>query len=251
MTRGGRWVWAAALVCAAVLGGAAAWAAEKAPAPAAAKAEAKAADEEGFVAIFNGKDLTGWAGDPNFWSVQDGAIVGQTTKEKPTKGNTFLIWQGGQPGDFELRMKFKLENHNSGIQFRSKQVPGNFVVGGYQADMDGRNSYTGMLYEEKGRGILGRRGTKLVIEPDGKKNAVGKTCTEEEFKKAFKTGDWNEFVIVAKGDEMKLSINGVPTFELTDKQESKRAMKGIIALQLHAGPPMKVAFKDIRLKELK
>ncbi len=217
-----------------------------APAPA-AKADA---DEPGFVKLFNGKDLTGWAGDPNFWSVQDGAITGQTTKDKPTKGNTFLVWKAGEMKDFELRMKFRLENHNSGVQFRSKQFAGNFVVGGYQGDIDEKNTYTGMLYEEKGRGILGKRGTKLEIDAAGKKVVKGETCTEKEFGEKIKKGDWNDFTILGKGNVLTLWVNGVMTFELTDNQEAKRAMSGILALQLHAGPPMKVQFKDIRMKTL-
>ena len=219
-------------------------AAEEKAAPA-----APGAAEAGFVPIFNGKDLAGWEGNPDFWSVQDGAITGQTTKEKPAKGNTFLIWKGGEVKDFELRLEFKLENHNSGIQFRSKDR-GNFVVGGYQADMDGGNRYTGMLYEEKGRGIMAKRGTKVVVHPDGKLEVVGKTVTEQEFAQKFKAGDWNDFTIIAKGNQLTLMVDGLVTSEMTDNQEAKRAMSGILALQLHAGPPMKVQFRNLRLKTL-
>jgi hypothetical protein len=204
----------------------------------------------GFKSLFNGKDLTGWEGSPDFWSVKDGVITGQTTAEKPTKGNTFLIWKGGTLGDFELHIKWKLLAHNSGIQYRSKDY-GNFVVGGYQADMDYGNSYTGILYEEKGRGILVKRGEKLLVQADGKKDVQGKTAEEKAILDALKKDDWNEYVITGKGSHVTQVLNGVTTVDLTDEQEDKRALTGILALQLHAGPPMVAQFKDVFLKELK
>src|SRR5262245_2286044 len=120
---------------------------------------ARADDEAGFVKIFNGKDLTGWDGDPRFWSVTDGCIVGETTADNPTKGNTFLIWRQGPVDDFVLRTSFKLAAHNSGIQYRSKELD-KWVMGGYQADFEEGETYSGILYEERGRGILALRGTK-------------------------------------------------------------------------------------------
>ena len=140
-----------------------------------------AADEAGFVSLFDGKTLEGWAGKPQFWSVKDGAITGQTTADNPTKGNTFLIWRGGKVADFELRLKFRMVGGNSGIQYRSEDK-GDFVVGGYQADMDAGMHFIGILYEERGRGILAKRGQKLVVSEDGKKSvAAEKTCDEKEF----------------------------------------------------------------------
>src|SRR5579872_1252048 len=139
------------------------------------------AQEAGYTSMFNGRDLTGWDGVHELWSVQDGAIVGQTTPEQPAKENTFLVWTNGQPGDFEMRATFKIRPNspdgfaNSGIQYRSKIVkPSYWVVAGYQADMEAGPNYTGMLYEEKMRGILAKRGEKVVIGPDGKINVVGK-----------------------------------------------------------------------------
>ncbi len=205
---------------------------------------------EGFKSLFNGKDLTGWEGNPDFWSVRDGVITGQTTAEKKTKGNTFLIWKAGTLKDFELRIKWKLGAHNSGIQYRSKDR-GNFVVSGYQADMDYGNRFTGILYEEKGRGILVKRGTKVVVQANGKKVVEGQTAEDKAIVGAIKKDDWNEYVIVAKGNHVTQTLNGVTTVDLTDNQEDKRALSGILALQLHAGPPMIVQFKDIYLKELK
>jgi hypothetical protein len=206
--------------------------------------------ESGFVSMFDGKSLDGWAGNPEFWSVQDGAITGQTTAEKPTKGNTFLIWRGGQPGDFELRLKFRLADvgsGNSGVQYRSQELDG-FVVGGYQADMDLGNSYTGILYEERGRGIIGARGKKTEIKADGKVEVVGTLDDEKALLASLKRGDWNEYTIIAKGNALIQRINGFTSMELTDNQEAKRRLDGVIAFQLHAGPPMLVQFRDIRIR---
>jgi len=211
---------------------------------------AVAVAEEGFETIFDGKTLSGWEGKKEFWSVRDGVITGQTTSDNPTKGNTFLIYRGGEVGDFELRCKFRIEGGNSGVQYRSTDL-GDFVVGGYQADIDAAFKWVGILYEEKGRGILAKRGEKVHVAADGKKEVVAKTATEEEILAALKKDDWNEYVITARGNMLSQSINGVVTIQLIDDQKDKRKMKGILALQLHAGPPMLVQFKDLELKQLK
>lgn len=209
----------------------------------------QANDEAGFQPIFDGKTLKGWEGKPGFWTVEDGAITGRTTKENPTKGNTFLIWRDGELKDFELRLKFRIENHNSGIQYRSKDL-GKFVVGGYQADFESGEKWTGILYEEKGRGILAKRGTKVVIDENGNKQVVGKTADSKAILDSIKKQGWNEYTIVAKGNHLVQKVNGLVTVDVTDKQASKAAKSGILALQLHAGPPMVVQFKDVRLKTL-
>jgi len=213
--------------------------------------------EAGFVEIFNGKDLTGWEGNPKLWSVQDGAITGQTTAENSTKGNTFLIWTNGTVADFELHCSYKLTPGdskgfaNSGIQYRSKVAnPANWVVHGYQADMEAGPSYSGILYEEGGRGILAQRGEKVVVPQDGKKQVVGSVGNAAEIGAAIKKGDWNDYVIIAQGNHLQQFINGKQTMDLVDEEEAKRAMSGILALQLHAGPPMMAQFKNIRLKKL-
>jgi hypothetical protein len=219
--------------------------------PAAKKAAAKKDKDAGFVSLFDGKTLKGWEGKEQFWSVKDGTITGETTADNPTKGNTFLIWRDGKVGDFELRCKFRIRNHNSGIQYRSKEL-GDFVVAGYQADIDGTGKFLGILYEEKGRGILAQRGTKVEITADGKKKVVGKTDDGDAVLKSFQNAKdgWNEYVIIAKGNHLVQKINGLTTIELVDHQTEKAAKSGILALQLHAGPPMQVQFKDIRLKRL-
>ena len=208
-----------------------------------------AADEADFKPLFNGQDLSGWDGNKQFWSVKDGAITGQTTPENPTKGNTFLIWRGGEVGDFELRLSYKIVGGNSGIQYRSKDL-GNWVVGGYQGDFEAGDTYSGILYEEKGRGILAQRGQKVVIDEEGKKQAET-IADSKELQANIKKEDWNEYVIIAAGNHLTHKINGRVTAEVIDNQTSKRATSGILALQLHAGPPMTVQFKDIRIKQLK
>jgi len=223
-------------------------------------ATAATAAEVGFKPLFNGKDLAGWEGLPQFWSVKDGAITGQTTAENPTRGNTFLVWRGGTVGDFELRLSYKIVGNNerkqanSGIQYRSKVTDEKaFVVGGYQADFEAGKTYSGILYEERGRGILAQRGQKTVIkEVDGKHKveAAGTVGKSDEIQAKIKDEDWNDYVVIAKGNHLQHFINGVQTVDVVDEQPSKAAKYGILALQLHAGPPMTVQFRNIRLKEL-
>jgi hypothetical protein len=201
-----------------------------------------------WIELFDGKTLDGWSGNPRFWSVQDGVITGQTTPDNPTKGNTFLVWKGGTVGDFELTLDFRLVGGNSGIQYRSKEMD-KWVIGGYQADFDAGGKFSGILYEERGRGILARRGTKVVIEQNGDKKVVGKTTDEKSILAAIKKEDWNQYTIIAKGNHLIHKINGMVTVEVTDNQEDKRRMSGLLALQLHQGPPMLVQFRNIRWKK--
>jgi hypothetical protein len=203
-----------------------------------------------YKALFDGKSLAGWEGNTKFWSVKDGTITGQTTRENPTAGNTFLIWRGGEVKDFELHLKFKIVGGNSGIQYRSVDK-GNHVVNGYQADIDSGETYIGILYEEGGRGILAQRGEKVEVAADGKKNVTGKTGDSKEIAAAVKKEDWNDYVVIAKGNHLVQKINGLTTIEVTDNESSKAKSDGILALQLHAGPPMTVQFKDVMFKELK
>jgi hypothetical protein len=215
--------------------------------------------EEGFTSMFNGKDLTGWDGSAALWSVRDGAITGQTTRENPAKENTFLVWTGGQPGDFEMRCSFRIEANNSagfansGVQYRSKVVkPAYWVVAGYQADMEAGPQYTGQLYEEKGRGILAWRGQKVRIHADGTKEVTGSFGSLADLEKEIHKDGWNEYVIIAKGNHLQQFINGKEMMDVVDEQTEKAATAGVIALQLHAGPPgkceMTVQFKDLRIR---
>lgn len=218
---------------------------------------ASGAADVGFKSLFNGTDLSGWEGKPNFWSVKDGAITGETTKDNPTVGkNTFLIWRNGIVDDFELRLSFRIVANNnkgfanSGIQYRSKELP-DWVVSGYQADFEAGTTYSGILYEERGRGILAQRGQKTVVGTNGKPEVTGSVGKSEEIQAAIKKEQWNDYVIVAKGNHVTHTINGLTTVDVTDNDEKSRAASGILALQLHAGEPMLVQFKDIRLKRTK
>ena len=214
----------------------------------------------GETQLFNGKDLAGWKGQPEFWSVKDGAITGQTTKEVAVKENTFLIWDG-TVGDFELTYKYKIVDENgkadgfgnSGVQYRSKVVkPEYSVVSGYQADFEVGKKYSGILYEEKGRGILAERGQKVTITDGEKPNKPTITVTGEvgksaEIQAGINPAEWNEYVIIAQGGHLQHFINGKQTVDVTD-ETAVGAKTGLLALQLHAGKPMTVQFKDLVLK---
>lgn len=221
--------------------------------PALAVANGIAQQEKGFFPLFNGKNLENWDGNPKFWSVEDGAITGTTTKENPTRGNTFLIWRGGVMDDFELRLKVKIVGGNSGIQYRSEDR-GNWVVSGYQADFDAGGRFSGILYHERGRGILAQRGQKTVITREGGKHKVTVVQSLEDpadILAAIRPEQWNDYKIIAKGYEFTHAINGKVAVEAVDRDEQGRRSSGILALQLHAGPPMRIQFKDIRIKPLK
>jgi putative heme-binding domain-containing protein len=219
--------------------------------------------EPGFKKLFNGHDLTGWAGRPEHWSVQEGAITGRTTKEHPAQGNNFLIAKAGEKNlivdDFELRFSYRVQANNqsgfanSGMQYRSKDL-GNFVVGGYQADIEAGNTYSGILYDEAGgaggRGVMAERGELVTWSKDGQKTVTGRLGKSEDIQAKIKANDWNDYVIIAQGNRLQHFINGVQTVGVVDETEGKRLVSGIIALQLHAGEPMTAQFKDIRIKSL-
>jgi hypothetical protein len=210
--------------------------------------------------IFNGKDLTGWDGDPRLWSVKDGVIHGETTAENPAKGNTFIIWQDGTLKDFELRLSFRCNAaNNSGIQYRSKHITekvGNkWVVRGYQHEIRNENklpNVSGFIYDEGGkRGRICLVGEKASWEKEGKKKSEEALISEKEFAELFKLDDWNEVVIVAKGNHIQHFLNNRLILDFTDNAPDLALSEGVLALQLHAGNPMWTEFKDIRLKELK
>jgi hypothetical protein len=211
-------------------------------------AGAQAADEP--QSIFNEKDLSGWEGDPNVWSVEDGAIVGRTTAEAPIKNNTFLIWKDGELRDFRLTLEYRIEGGNSGVQYRSKVVdPEKWIVGGYQADIDSKPVYTGILYDERGRGILANRGERVTIGRDGKPTAA-RFAEADELLKSVKSDGWNEYIIEARGPHLRHTINGKLMSETTDNDAEKSVASGILALQVHQGPPMTVRFRNFRLEKL-
>jgi hypothetical protein len=209
--------------------------------------------------LFNGKDLTGWEGNPDYWMVEDGAITGKTTAEKPLKHNTFLVWQGGNVANFELTFKYRLVKGNSGVQYRSSLLaPGASgpIVKGYQADMEAGAKYSGILYEERGRGILAERGQSVVIKSNPQdpkkivKEVVGKTGDAAAIQASIIAEGWNDYRIVANGNVLQHFINGHETVHVVDEDANGAAKEGILALQVHAGPAMVVQFKDLILKSL-
>jgi len=210
-------------------------------------------DEAGFRPIFDGRTLDGWEGDPAFWRVENGAIVAESTPEKIVQRNTFLIWRGGALGDFELKLEYKLsETANSGVQYRSARAPelGPWAMKGYQADMDGRDTYTGMVYEERGRGFLAPRGQFARLSPGGVRKLIAETGTSEELKACLKTGDWNRMHIIARGNVLMHVVNGRLMAALVDEDPQGRSLEGLLGLQLHAGKPMRIEFRNILLKTL-
>lgn len=213
--------------------------------------------ESGFHFIFDGKTLGGWDGDPEFWSVKDGAIVGQSTLAHQPTQNTFCIWKGGQPRDFEFKAEYRLtgiNDGNSGIQYRSVELPevAKWVMRGYQADIDLKQQYTGQVYEERARGFLALRGQISYI-PEGKKaGSIGSLGTDAELRSFIKGGDWNEIHIVARGNVVIQLINGHVMSTVIDDDSANRTLQGEIGIQLHRLPnaAMRIETRHIRLKEL-
>jgi hypothetical protein len=202
-----------------------------------------------FVWLFDGKTLNGWDGDPAYWRVEDGVIVGQTKLGAIPNQNTFLIWRGGSPADFELQAEYRLTGGNSGFQYRSHEVPGiRWAMRGYQADIDAEQRYTGQIYEERGRGFLVLRGQSASIESGAKPVVTGTLGSEAELKATIHTPGWNEYRIIARGNVLIQILNGRVMSMLVDDDTVNRKMNGLIGIQLHAGEPMKIEVRNIRLR---
>ena len=198
--------------------------------------------------LFDGKSLQGWSGLTSNWSVQDGAITGENKADAPIGQNTFLVYDKPVK-DFELTLEFRIMGGNSGIQYRSKIFDKDkFVVGGYQADIDANKRYMGINYEERGRGILAERGEIVAVDAQGKKSRVGSAGDADALLSQIKWEDWNRYKIVAKGTVLQHYVNDQLMSEVQDSEAAKAATEGVLALQLHAGPPMKVQFKNLMLK---
>jgi len=217
--------------------------------------EAMAGDEPGFQPIFDGKTLSGWEGDPTYWRVQDGSLVGEITPATVIKSNTFIIWRGGRPKDFELKLEYRITPEgNSGINYRSAVVPdtvtpaNKFAMRGYQCDLDGRKRYPGNNYEEKGRLFLAVRGqvTRVV---GGRPPVIVSTFGEPDELAKIVTDDWNAVQISARGNVLMHTINGRLMSIVIDDDAPNRPTDGLIGVQVHVGPPMKVEYRQIRLKD--
>jgi hypothetical protein len=222
-------------------------------------------DHTGFQSIFDGSSMKNWDGDPAYWRAENGSLVGQTTDANPLKENTFVIYQGGELADFELEVDFRMSATNSGIQFRSTHLPqgsktgpdgsqtiaGKWVLKGYQADIDFANQYTGMIYEERGRGFLMQRGQAVYIGADAKPKMIGDLeRNPEDLKGLIKAGDWNNVHLIARGNTIINIVNGHVTAVLVDDDVKGRSLKGLLGFQIHVGPSMKIEFKNIYLKKL-
>ena len=223
--------------------------------------------EAGFKQIFDGKTLNGWEGDAAYWRVENASIVGEITADKLVKNNTFVIWKGGEPKDFELKLEYRItKDGNSGVNYRSerlKDLP--FALKGYQADIDGNNYYTGQNYEERGRTTLAYRGQKTTIlktdnstapvKENVKNNAwtkvqITKSWSKDSLQTFIKSNDWNQVHLIVKGNRLQHYVNGILMSDVTDDDVVNRKMKGLLGVQVHVGPPMKVEYRNIRLKEL-
>jgi hypothetical protein len=202
--------------------------------------------EEGFVSMFNGRDLTGWEGAPGWWQVRDGILFAESTADKPCERSHYLYWTGGEPADFDLRFRYRVTGQaNSGAQFRSEKRP-QWDTWGYQADVDSAGMYTGCLYQHV-RGLVAQRGQQVRIDKAGNKT-ITEFADAAELLKSVKPDGWNEYRILADGPRIVLWLNGVRMCEVEDHQEGFALPRGIIALQMHQGPPMKVEFKNLRIR---
>ncbi len=202
-------------------------------------------------AIFDGKTLAGWDGDPAFWRVENSAIVGETKPGVMPKQNTFLIWRGDSPADFDLDLEYRLTGGNSGIQYRSSELPDiRWAMKGYQADIDAEQQYTGQIYEERGRGFLALRGRAARAEAASKPLVLGSLGSDAELKGAISAQGWNKYHITARGNTLVQTLNGRVMSMLIDDDTVNRKLDGLIGIQLHTGEPMKIEVRNIRLKPL-
>ena len=207
-------------------------------------------------ALAIGSSMKGWDGDPAFWRASNGVLIGQSSIENPVKQNTFVIWRGGAPKDFELKLEYRLSATNSGVQIRSVQLPagpdiGKWVMKGYQADIDAANQFTGQIYEERGRGFLAMRGQATYIADDGHPKVIGNLQqTPDELKALIKTGDWNQIHLIARGSTIIQILNGAVMSMVVDEDLTNRLLGGLFGFQMHVGSHMTVEFRYIWLKRL-
>jgi hypothetical protein len=216
-------------------------------------------DAEGFVSIFDGKTLTGWDGDTRYWRVENGMIVGETTPENVVKQNNFLIWRGGTVKDFELKVEFRMNGTNSGIQYRSTELPsvGKWVVKGYQADMDFTEGYVGNVHDERGRSpvgeghvVLSKRGYVTRIVDGPKYKIVGTIGDTTLLRGAMNVNGWNQYHIIARGPVLMQLINGQLMAIALDEDVKHATPEGVLGFQMHTGPPFKIEFRNVLYRKL-
>lgn len=212
--------------------------------------------------IFDGESLEGWDGDERFWSVEDGVIVGETSEDTPAEANTFLIWEGGEPADFELTFDYRFrivgeeEYGNSGIQVRSERFTDEdnpeleHRVRGYQADFATEDWIPGILYEEgTGRDVLARRGERVHIDEEGERH-VERFGEEEALGQHIRRDDdWNAYRVEARGDTLRAWIGEELMHEVIDESPEAKE-EGLLAFQVHSGPPMRVELREVMLRRL-
>jgi hypothetical protein len=213
-------------------------------------------EEPGFQSLFDGKSLNGWEGDAKYWRVENGCLVGEVTPETLLKSNTFIIWRGGTPRDFELKADYRITvNGNSGINYRSQVVPdpvtpsNRFAMRGYQADIDGQNRYTGQNYEEKGRLFLATRGQVTRVTGGAPPTILSTIGDPKELASAI-TPEWNSYHLIIRGNVLAHLLNGRLMAVVIDDDAPNRKAEGLIGVQVHVGPPMKVEYRNLRLKNV-
>lgn len=218
------------------------------------------AEQHDALALFDGRSLEGWEGDQQFWRLEDGVLIGETTAERPTKNNTFLVYTEQEFGDFDLRFSYRVRGGNSGVQYRSELLS-EWVVKGLQSDFedkihDGKDTFTGMFFEEKGRMFLGQRGQAVIVRGNPQQpnkpriEVVGSVGAPAELETVIKRDDWNEMRVIARGFTFLHIVNGRVMSVGIDQDATNRKTSGLIAFQLHAGPPMQIQIKDVTLTPL-
>ena len=209
-------------------------------------------DTVGFVAIFNGEDLDGWSFDSTYWTVEDGLMTGTVTPETILDANSFIIWEGGTVQDFELKVTYRVSAEgNSGINYRSERIPGKpYALRGYQADIDGKYQWTGQNYEEKRRTFLAMRGQVTQVKNGELPQVVGVIGDPEALTKVLNAEDWNTYHLIVRGNVMTHLINGQLMSVVIDDDTDNRTFDGLIGVQVHVGPPMKIEYRDFLLKNL-
>lgn len=210
-------------------------------------------NKDGFKKIFDGKSMKNWEADTAYWRIENETFIGEVSAAKPLKTNTFMIYRGEVPENFEFKAEYRISPEgNSGVQYRSERVENiPYALKGYQADIDGANRYTGQNYEERGRGFLAMRGEQSVLKEGQKPTITGHVGNSDELKAKIRNNDWNQIHIVANGNHILHYINGVLMSETTDEDATKRKMTGLIGLQVHVMPKMTVEYREIYLKTIK